>query len=773
MAAGKINLQANDGAVVGLVIPDGLGSGERQIALGVNLSGITAYHLLEGNLSVSNEVLTNGFSTTLYTGNGSTQSINTGIDMDTQWGNDASEKFGGLVWCKSRSIVASNHLQDTIRGATNYINTNSTNAQATLATIITAFSNNGFSIGSDIGLNQNTATYASWNFQTTHRKTGTTNHGKAYTEHYNPFTGFTIIKYEGSGLTGHEIPHSLGRKLGFATVKNLSAVIDWLTYYGTDNMYMAQNLTIAGTFDSGVWSNQTDTAFRVGGGPQFNQASSQHIMYGWANSYFDESNKLIGNYEVGVYQGTGVAGNKVKTKGKPAWVMIKRLDSTGNWAVFDNMRNLFDSGLLANSSSTDIVVDYINIVDDGIVVQTVNSDTNASGGQYLYMVVYDNDSGSGKSKYPRATDSSNLTINNAIIPFAEGIDSNGTKVSTLSKNETITGLTYTQGKNYVYCDKNGTYGVTSHKPRYLESELVRTYASEQPDYFSIADNKWYSCDAGSELVTNGTFDVNTTGWTTTTGFAISIQNGTLKIDRNIATPTGGVYQNITTTVGKKYRLTLDINYISGGGVSVWVDSGNTLSSYITVLGKQLIEFTAVNSSTKIEFLQIGVAGTGTIKIDTVTCFATDIVPTTEITNSRNYLNHIVHADNDGGVLYVEELPKIEYKDIVKANEFKGKNACTMWAILDCTTTPITIKDSYNVAYVTRLGTGDIEIMPLDLDLSKVTVIPGGHASENPSYTGLTFGAGVYNGKIRVTSRNYANTQINLPELSINVYGGKN
>ena len=42
MAAGKINLQANDGAVVGLVVPDGLGSGERQISLGVNLSGVTA-----------------------------------------------------------------------------------------------------------------------------------------------------------------------------------------------------------------------------------------------------------------------------------------------------------------------------------------------------------------------------------------------------------------------------------------------------------------------------------------------------------------------------------------------------------------------------------------------------------------------------------------------------------------------------------------------------------------------------------------------------------
>ena len=34
MAAGKFNMQANDGAVIGLIVPDGLTSGERQISLG-------------------------------------------------------------------------------------------------------------------------------------------------------------------------------------------------------------------------------------------------------------------------------------------------------------------------------------------------------------------------------------------------------------------------------------------------------------------------------------------------------------------------------------------------------------------------------------------------------------------------------------------------------------------------------------------------------------------------------------------------------------------
>ena len=46
------------------------------------------------------------FSTWLYTGNGSTQTITNGIDLAGK---------GGLVWGKARS-AGSNYLTDTVRG---------------------------------------------------------------------------------------------------------------------------------------------------------------------------------------------------------------------------------------------------------------------------------------------------------------------------------------------------------------------------------------------------------------------------------------------------------------------------------------------------------------------------------------------------------------------------------------------------------------------------------------------------------------------------------
>lgn len=639
MSAGKINLQANDGAVIGLVVPDGLTSGERQISLGANLSGITAYHLLQGNLAVSNSTITKGFGTTLYTSG----SAVTDIDMNTQWGNTVEEKFGGLVWLKDRAEATNNFLYDTIRGATKEINTNTTEAETTLAGGLTAFNSTGFTVGADAGHNSTTNNMYSANFQTTHRVTGTTNHGKTYTCHYNPFTGFTIVKYEGSGIAGHEIPHHLGRKLGFTAIKNLSSSSNWYNdcLPTGENTYLQLNLNNAQGFD-GI--NTSTSSYYISNSTSLllNTNTNQYIMYGWANSYFDKSNKLIGNYELVTYQGTGIAGNKVKTKGKPAWVMIKRIDSTGYWGLLDNKRGNGNLSLYANVSNVEADDNSdCTFESNSFTLTNTGNDINASGGQYIALVAYDTNSDGGGSYYPLASDTANLQIINALIPLAQGIDGNGINNTILSKNETITGLTYTQGKNYVYCDKNGAYGRMSIAPNY-----GKVNPANGGDFYNVITNKWFT----------------------------------------------------------------------SSGV--------------------------------------------------------------EITNSRNYLNHIVHADNDGGVLYVEELPKIEYKDIVKANEFKGKNACTAWANIDMTTTPPTIRDSYGINGVIRTATGRLSGF-VNMDRSDYIVIGSGEISQDgvdasptafvtPSRNRLNTNT-TFNIEVRGTD----NTNYNAKLLEVFIMGGKN
>lgn len=281
-----------------------------------------------------------------------------------------------------------------------------------------------------------------------------------------------------------------------------------------------------------------------------------------------------------------------------------------------------------------------------------------------------------------------LQINNGIIPLAHGIDSNGSKNSIVVKNETITGVTYTDGKNYLYKTDTG-YGVKAYEPRYLDSELVRRFAGEQPDYYDVESNKWFNCDAGTELVTNGTFSSGvTTGWTADGSNILSVSNGTMLVNRNNST-LNGAKQTILTEIGKKYTIRFKVTSLANSGTPILYVGSTINGSELGLFNNSTtgtFEYSFVAQTTN-TYLQLGVttSGTGIVGYDDITCFETDIVPTTEITESRNYMNHIVHADADGGVLYVEELPKIEYKNVIKAEEYLGKNAITAKAIFDRTT----------------------------------------------------------------------------------------
>ena len=121
---------------------------------------------------------TDYFNTVLYTGNTNAQSI-TCVGFQPDW-----------VWIKKRSSVANHHLYDSVRGVQKRINSNTTNTEATATTNLTAFGSDGFTIGTDNDINENSETYVSWNW----KKTAT--------------AGFDIVSYTGNG-SNRTISHSL------------------------------------------------------------------------------------------------------------------------------------------------------------------------------------------------------------------------------------------------------------------------------------------------------------------------------------------------------------------------------------------------------------------------------------------------------------------------------------------------------------------------------------------------------------------------------------
>jgi len=100
------------------------------------------------------------FSTYLYTGDGTGQTINNGIDLAGK---------GGLVWFKPRSSGANHNLIDSARGINKFLITNDTAAQGTTGVGygVSSFNSTGFSLNPPWTSSTNTTdvTYASWTFR--------------------------------------------------------------------------------------------------------------------------------------------------------------------------------------------------------------------------------------------------------------------------------------------------------------------------------------------------------------------------------------------------------------------------------------------------------------------------------------------------------------------------------------------------------------------------------------------------------------------------------
>ena len=94
------------------------------------------------------------FDTKLFTGNGSSQTIS-GLNFAPDW-----------VWIKNRnsSSQRSHILTDRVRGATKSLLLPETDAEGTFAQDLTAFTSDGFSVGSNGRVNENSTNLVAWNW---------------------------------------------------------------------------------------------------------------------------------------------------------------------------------------------------------------------------------------------------------------------------------------------------------------------------------------------------------------------------------------------------------------------------------------------------------------------------------------------------------------------------------------------------------------------------------------------------------------------------------
>ena len=127
------------------------------------------------------------FNTKLYTGTGATNA-QTGLGFQPD-----------LTWIKSRSNTYSHTWTDAIRGYTKHISSNSTNAEYSSSTELTSFDTDGFTLGTDAGVNNNGSTFAAWNWKANGSGSANSDGSINSTVSANTTSGFSIVKWTGTG----------------------------------------------------------------------------------------------------------------------------------------------------------------------------------------------------------------------------------------------------------------------------------------------------------------------------------------------------------------------------------------------------------------------------------------------------------------------------------------------------------------------------------------------------------------------------------------------
>jgi hypothetical protein len=302
------------------------------------------------------------FETKLWSGNATDDRAISGLDFAPNW-----------VWIKNRTDTNSHALFDTVRGATKYIESDTSDAEATGATFLKSFTSDGFTLGTAGRVNANSQNYVSWNWK---KVAGV----------------FDIQTYSGASNT-RTISHNLGSVPKAMIFKRFDDGA-WIVYHvdaGGANKYLVLNTTAAVDTATTLFNNTvpTSSVFSVGNTNSTNGSGIDYVVYLFGNKQ--------GVSKCGSYTGNGNAdGTFVYTGFLPAFVMIKKSSAAENWGIYDTKRNVNGTTntlpLQAdnNGAEADNTGKNLDILSNGIKIKTANGELNTSGGTYIYMAFAEN-----------------------------------------------------------------------------------------------------------------------------------------------------------------------------------------------------------------------------------------------------------------------------------------------------------------------------------------------------------------------------------------------
>ena len=326
------------------------------------------------------------FQTALYTATGSSLSI-------TNDGN--SDLKPDLIWFKRRDSTTSHAWFNSSvgRGAFLISDSNAIEFAVAAGYELLTFDSDGFSLGlNQYGATNSSGNRVAWQWKANGGTTASNTDGDiTSTVQVNADAGFSIVT-DGphANTNARTIGHGLGVAPQVVIRRARNRVESWRVFHSSAGSTggLTLNSTAAYNSSTTTFTGVTSTTFGVG------TDFSVNGNYSYVSYCFAEKQ---GYSKFGKYTGNGSTnGAFIYTGFKPAWVMVKRSDSAGDWVILDYQRNptnLADQFLSANANSAEsnyLNIFSIDILSNGFKLRTTRYESNASGGTYTYYAFAEN-----------------------------------------------------------------------------------------------------------------------------------------------------------------------------------------------------------------------------------------------------------------------------------------------------------------------------------------------------------------------------------------------
>jgi len=385
--------------------------------------------------TVTGDVPADYFKTVLWTGQ---TADSTFIDNgDNTWSKTGVGFQPDLVWLKRRNSSTITHqLLDVVRGkignAASFsrlrTDTNATEATPASDSGLLSMGSNGFTLGTDSAYNDSGGTYVAWCWKAGGAPSGSTsttgsakrintsgtqddtscsalataatNAGASNVitptlMSINQAAGFSIVKYTGNNTDGASLPHGLNQRPDFFIIKNLtkSAGDNWIVasvgdFNISNNIgdgHLVLNSSNQADGSSGFFTSTPDSnVIYLGGGSSVRDpvnTTYDYIAYCW--------HSVEGYSKFGSYTGNGSTdGPFVYCGFRPAWLLVKNADLSGDWWLMDTTRdtyNVAEKVLYPNLSGTEYVGASVfgrDFLSNGFKVRNNNFGVN---GNYTYI----------------------------------------------------------------------------------------------------------------------------------------------------------------------------------------------------------------------------------------------------------------------------------------------------------------------------------------------------------------------------------------------------